>query len=348
MILISYGTRPEYIKLKSIFSEFDKEGIKYMTLFTGQHEDLLNEHTPTISLHIDSTNSTKVFNNRLNDIVSSILKSNIFNAFDVPITYVMVMGDTTSAMAVALSAFHHGIKVIHLEAGLRTYDNMNPYPEEINRRIISQIASIHLCPTKLNYQNLINEHVDTSDAYVVGNTVIDNLLSYKDKCEYTNKVLVTLHRRENHEIIREWFTVINNIAKRYPELEFILPIHPNPRVLVHKDVLTNVNVIKPLPYEEMLNLLVKTKLVITDSGGLQEECSFFNKRCLVCRKTTERPEAIGFSNVMIETPLLLSLFFDKYINDYNIDYFCPFGDGHAAENIVKILIKYEKSISSRR
>lgn len=336
MILISYGTRPEYIKLKSIFSEFDKAGIKYCTLFTGQHKDLLNEHSPTISLNIDS-NTDKSNYNRLNDIVSSITKSNFFyNLSEFP-TYVMVMGDTTSAMAVALSAFHHGIKVIHLEAGLRTYDNENPYPEEANRRIISQIASIHLCPTNWNLQNLKNESISIEEAYVVGNTVIDNLLDYKDKCEYTDKVLITLHRRENHSKIHEWFTVINNIAKSHPEIEFILPIHPNPRVQVHRNILTNVNVIEPLSYDDMLNLLVKTKLVITDSGGLQEECSYFNKRCLVCRKTTERPDAVGLSSIMVETPLLLSLYFDKYINNYEIDYKCPFGDGYAGEKIAEIL-----------
>ena len=248
----------------------------------------------------------------------------------------MVQGDTTSALAVALSAFHHGIKAIHLEAGLRTYDNKNPYPEEINRRLIAQIADIHLCPTTEALRNLTYEKI-AGEIYVVGNTVIDNLLPYKEKCEYTNKILVTMHRRENHERIAEWFDEINKLAIEYPQFEFILPIHPNPNVQKFRHLLPNVNVIEPLPYEEMLELLTKVRLVITDSGGLQEECSFLNKKCLVCRKVTERPESIERSSWLVRRPEnLSSMFFDQY-DTYEIDYACPFGDGHAAEKIMTII-----------
>jgi UDP-N-acetylglucosamine 2-epimerase (non-hydrolysing) len=211
----------------------------------------------------------------------------------------MVQGDTTTAMAVALSAFHHGIKVIHLEAGLRTYNKQNPYPEETNRRIISQIADIHLCPTNQALKNLTDE-MTVGDMYVVGNTVIDNLLQYKDKCKYTNKILVTLHRRENHYLMKEWFIELEKLATMYPEYSFILPMHPNPSVQKWKYLLNNVVVIDPLPYEQMLELLIQARLVITDSGGLQEEACFFNKKCLTCRVVTERPEAIGLSTFMVQ------------------------------------------------
>lgn len=331
MILISYGTRPEYIKLKPIFIEFEKQNIKYSTLFTGQHKDLLKEHKPTISIDIRDGG-----NNRLNEIVSSILDANIFNRLSEQPTYVMVMGDTTSAMAVALSAFHNKIKIIHLEAGLRTYDNDNPYPEEVNRRIISHLANIHLCPTNQNLQNLKDDSIDTEHAYVVGNTVIDNLLEYKDKCEYGDTVLVTLHRRENQPIMDMWFKAVNELAENYPEIEFILPIHPNPNVIKHRDLLRNVTVIDPLPYDKLLDLLVKCRLVITDSGGLQEECSFLNKICLTCRVTTERPEAIGFSTIMIRYPGQLLKNFDYFMNNYETEHVCPFGDGHAAEKIANL------------
>jgi UDP-N-acetylglucosamine 2-epimerase (non-hydrolysing) len=127
---------------------------------------------------------------------------------------------------------------------------------------------------------------------VVGNTVLDNLLPYKDKCKYTNKVLVTLHRRENHHQMGQWFTEVNDLAKNNLDLEFILPIHPNPNVQKHKHLLSNINVVEPLSHPELLDILVKCKLIISDSGGLQEEGSFFNKKVIVCRETTERPEAI--------------------------------------------------------
>ena len=291
MILLAYGTRPEWIKIKPIIDELRKNNLSYRTLFTGQHEDLVKETCP------DFTIKMGFGVNRLDTIVASVM-NHVFSintlAVSPELKYIMVQGDTTSAMAVALSAFHHGVKVIHLEAGLRTYDKKNPYPEEINRRIISQIADIHLCPTDFSVYNLFKEGI-VNNVYSVGNTVIDNLLPYKDKCKYTNKILVTLHRRENHYLMKEWFIELEKLATMYPEYSFILPMHPNPSVQKWRYLLNNVVVIDPLPYEKMLDLLVQARLVITDSGGLQEESCFFNKKCLTCRVVTERPEAIGKS-----------------------------------------------------
>jgi UDP-N-acetylglucosamine 2-epimerase len=287
MILLTYGTRPEYIKIKPIISEFKKHGIPYKVLFTGQHKDIANgDYDYKLEM-------TDLSSNRLDSVIGNLmnLPDEIFDG----ITYVLVQGDTTSVVGLALSALHRKIKVIHLEAGLRTYDTENPFPEENNRRIVSTIASIHLCPTKQNAENLFNENIN-QNVFVVGNTVLDNLVDYKTKCEYTNKILVTMHRRENHDRIDEWFTEINELAKSHPELEFILPIHPNPNVQKHKNLLTNVTVINPLGHNDLLELLVKTRMVITDSGGIQEECSFFNKKCLVCRKVTERPESVGITS----------------------------------------------------
>lgn len=341
MILLAYGTRPEWIKIKPIIQELKKNNIEYMILFTGQQVDI-GEFEHDWVAQIDNGV------NRLDSIVKSIMDyplSELIAYNDVrlelgdiksKITHVLVQGDTTSALAVALSAFHHGLKVIHLEAGLRTYNKENPYPEEINRRIISEIADIHLCPTKQALINLRSEETQ-GEIHIVGNTVIDNLLPYKDKCEYTNKILVTLHRRENHHWIKGWFTELENLATKYPEFQFILPIHPNPNVQKWRYLLNNVTVIDPLPYEEMLELLVKCRLVITDSGGLQEESCFFNKKCLTCRIVTERPEAIGLSTFMISKPNELVDVFMKHIDNYKIDVECPFGDGHAAEKIIAIL-----------
>jgi UDP-N-acetylglucosamine 2-epimerase len=334
MILLAYGTRPEWIKIKPLINEFIKNNIEFKTLFTGQHQDLLKDNPADYRI-----NSIAENHNRLDNIVTSIM--NVFskiNYLGEQINVVLVQGDTTSAMAVALSAFHHGIKVAHLEAGLRTYDRENPYPEEINRRIISQIADIHLCPTELSASNLYNERID-DNIHVVGNTVIDNLLEYKDRCFYGNKILITLHRRENHHWIKQWFDVVEGLAMKYPEYIFILPIHPNPNVSKYRTMFRQVRVVDPMEYEKMLDLLTEVRLVITDSGGIQEECSFLNKKCLVCRKETERPEALGQSSFLIETPEDLESEFTKHINTHVIKYDCPFGDGHAAEKIIGILKK---------
>ena len=330
MILLTYGTRPEYIKIKPLIKELKNCDVPFKILFTGQHKDIANGEYD-FKLEMSDLSS-----NRLDSVMGNLmaLSDDIFEG----ITHVLVQGDTTSVVGLSMASLHRKIKVIHLEAGLRTYDTENPFPEENNRRIVSTIATIHLCPTELNRNNLENEHV-LGDIYVVGNTVLDNLVDYKNKCEYTNKVLVTLHRRENHEQIIEWFTQINQLAKENPELEFILPIHPNPNVQKHKDILTNVKVVEPLTHSDLLDLLVKAKLVITDSGGLQEECSFFNKKCLVCRKITERPESIGLSSYLINEPSDLKTIFDNQIKEYVIDIESPYGDGNSSKKIIEIFKK---------
>lgn len=330
MILLTYGTRPEYIKIKPLIKEFKNSNLPFKILFTGQHKDIANgEYDFKLEM-------SDLSNNRLDSVIANLmnLSDNIFEG----ITHVLVQGDTTSVVGLSMAALHRKIKVIHLEAGLRTYDNDNPFPEENNRRIVSTIATIHLCPTVLNANNLYKENVK-ENVFIVGNTVLDNLIDYKEKCEYTNKVLVTMHRRENHENIHEWFTEINELAKKHSELEFILPLHPNPNVQKHKDILTNVKVIEPLTHSDLLDVLVKTKIVITDSGGLQEECSFFNKKCLVCRKITERPESIGLSSYLINEPTDLKAIFDNQIKEYKIDIESPYGDGNSSKKIIEIFKK---------
>jgi UDP-N-acetylglucosamine 2-epimerase (non-hydrolysing) len=333
MILLTYGTRPEYIKIKPLIKEFKNFNIQFKILFTGQHKDIANgEYDFKLEM-------TDLSNNRLDSVMANLmtLSDDIFDG----ITHVLVQGDTTSVVGLSLAALHRKIKVIHLEAGLRTYDTENPFPEENNRRIVSTIATIHLCPTELNAKNLHKENV-SENIFIVGNTVLDNLIDYKEKCEYTNKVLVTMHRRENHENIHEWFNVINELAKKHYELEFILPLHPNPNVQKHKSILTHVKIVEPLKHEELLDLLVKTRLVITDSGGIQEECSFFNKKCLVCRKVTERPESVNLTSFLINEPKDLVSIFNSHINDYSVNIESPYGDGKSSIKICNILIKLVK------
>ena len=328
MILFSFGTRPEYLKIKPLIKEFNKENLPYRLLFTGQHEDLLND--VEVDQHIKISDGK----NRLNKIVCSTINNVIWTNID----HVLVQGDTTSVAAVALSAFHNKIPVIHLEAGLRTYDKQNPYPEETNRRITSSIADYHLCPTENAKLNLMVERTEGKMA-VVGNTALDNLLEWKKHYTHTrpNHVLITLHRRENHHWMKEWFLMINEIAKKYTDHTFVFPVHPNPNVQAHKRFIDaeNIQMIEPLSHDKLLDELVKSKIVITDSGGIQEECSFFNRICLTCRKVTERPEAIGESTFLVKSPLELPTMFDKFVDNYEIDYISPFGDGHSAEKIVE-------------
>lgn len=330
MILFCIGTRPEYIKIKPLLDKISKD--KYKTVFTGQHVNLLS------NVEFDYNISIKDETNRLDSIVKSILgNDNIFEN----IKYVLIQGDTTSALSMALAAFHRNIKIIHLEAGLRTYDFQNPYPEEMNRQLISRLSYIHLCPTLQNKNNLLKENI-SKKVYVTGNTGLDSIVKYKNQVTYDSNVLITLHRRENHNIMDKWFSVLNNIAKEYSDINFLLPIHPNPNVLKYKNLLKYVKVCEPMSHSELLNYLITCKLVISDSGGLQEECSFLNKKILICRNTTERPESLKISSFLC-TPENLYENFKIHINSYNINNDCPFGKGFSSDIILKLL-KYEKII----
>ena len=220
---------------------------------------------------------------------------------------------------------------------MRTYDKQNPYPEEVNRQAVSRIADIHLCPTPDSAFNLSKELVRGS-IHVVGNTVLDNLTHLTPT--RNNTVIVTMHRRENHESMAEWFKALDNLAKTfYNEYRFILPIHPNPNVKKHRHLLKHVKVIDPVPYDEFLEMLASCAYVITDSGGLQEETSFLGKRSIVCRKITERPEGLGgFSALCAEPEEMLTMFCEMIEAD-NPDGKCPYGDGKSGGRIVDILLK---------
>jgi len=325
-ILFCLGTRPEWLKIKPLINLMDKS--EYDLFFTGQHEDLLNN--VEFGYKVSVTNK----NNRLDDIMISCMSNFPNQNYD----YVLVQGDTGSALGCALASYNRKIKLIHLEAGLRTYDLENPYPEEAYRQIISRISDINLCPTNLSFENLISEKV-TGKIFVVGNTVLDNIVDLKDKTNYGNDVLITLHRRENHDIMNKWFESLNLISEKYKDLNFILPIHPNPNVQKHKHILNkNIKVVDPLNHNDLLNILIDCKFVITDSGGIQEEATFLNKKSIVCRKTTERPEGINTGHIILcENPSDLILYVDNIVKDYNINTECPYGDGRSSEKILKII-----------
>ena len=329
MLLISFGTRPEWIKIKPVVDAIEGK-IHFKILFTGQHTSLVEEYLKDTFV----VNEIGSGDNRLDSIVCSLLnKDNLFEG----VSHVMVHGDTTSAFAVGLAAFHRNIPVIHLEAGLRTFDRQNPYPEEFNRTAISSLASIHLCPTQSAAENVISMVGADSQIFVTGNTVLDNLIGLSPEIE--NKVLVTMHRRENHKRIKEWFRIINDLAIENPELEFVLPLHPNPNVSKYRFQLKNVTVVDPLSYDDCLDFIRTCKVIITDSGGIQEESSFLKKKCIVCRKTSERAEGVGTFAFMCPHPNMLKPAFDGIIEsgEFIVNEDCPYGDGKASQRIVKVL-----------
>ena len=215
--LIAFGTRPEWIKLKPVMDVFERNNLPFKTLFSGQHVDLLPSEV------INSVNyKLKIVDgeNRLDSIVGSVMNSS--EIWDKDITHVMIQGDTTSAFVIALSAFHRKLKVVHLEAGLRTNNVWDPYPEEFNRQAIARLTDIHLCPTKLSKENLLKENVP-GRIEIVGNTVLDNLNNLKTK--FTNKVVVTMHRRENHDIMGKWFGEIDKLVKLLSVARGLEPLH---------------------------------------------------------------------------------------------------------------------------
>tara|TARA_R100000315_G_C5232388_1_gene143413 strand:+ start:413 stop:1414 length:1002 start_codon:yes stop_codon:yes gene_type:complete len=326
MILICYGTRPEYIKVKPLIEKM-KGVVPFQILHVAQHQDLVDGEYD----HFVQIEDGK---NRLDSIISSVMNS--FDFQENEISHVLVQGDTATAYAMAVTAFNHRIPVIHLEAGMRTYDLENPYPEEVYRQCISRIASIHFAPTSYESHLLKQEKVN-GDVYVVGNTVLDNLLGVSS--EYGNVVLLTMHRRENHHLIPEYFKLFSKLAKDNPDLQFVLPLHPNPNVQKHKDLLDGILVIDPLPYDSMISSISKCRLIISDSGGIQEEAAFFKKKIIVCRETTERVASINTSSFMCKSPHELEKIFYDIKDDYIVEKDCPYGDGHSSEKIVDILQK---------
>lgn len=327
MISIVFGTRPEWIKIKPIIDKIDSK-IPFRLICTGQHTSLIDDSIK--NYRVEYLDIERNSSNRLNNIVTSILDHSdyILNGS----SHVLVQGDTTSAFAVALAAFHRQIPVIHLEAGLRSWDINNPYPEEFNRIAISNVASIHLCPTIDNKHNL--RYVG-GEKYIVGNTVLDSLVNITPSIE--DFVLITMHRRENLNIIDQWFKAIENTAKENLNLEFIFPMHLNPAIQKHKDIFKIVKIIDPVSHGKFIDMLSRCSIVITDSGGIQEESSFLKKKSIVCRQTTERQEGeYIFSRLCYDPSRLKDIFNETHIELVNKQ--CPYGDGHASDKILEILL----------
>jgi len=325
MYLICFGTRPELIKLIPLIQKFKNKNIEFKTLFSGQHENLIEDFYKYIDKPDYIFTNIMEHGQTLNQLSSKILMQSNQLFLKNKFTHIIVQGDTTTAYSLALSAFHFQIPVIHLEAGLRTNDKYSPFPEEINRRLISQIASIHLCPTTLSIENLQKEQI-TNSVHLVGNTIVDIYKYIFENTIPSNKIqniidnnkeyiVVTLHRRENRgDKICSMWNQLNDLSSKY---KFIYITHPSLPDSKNRLDNTNIILLDPQDYESMVHLISNSKGIITDSGGLQEEAVCANKRVLVCRDTTERPETIDCGlGKLIDTQITENICFfgEKIIN----------------------------------
>ncbi len=370
-ILTVFGTRPEAIKMAPVVKALEAaKGIESVVCVTAQHREMLDQVLNLFDIVPDVDFNIMRKDQDLYYITSNVLlqlrKVLEENKPDV----VLVQGDTTTAMAASLAAFYMKIPVGHVEAGLRTYNKYSPYPEEINRRIISVIADYHFAPTEWAKNRLVQEGIVIDRIFVTGNTVIDALLTSADKIksyswqdkfdrmfDFLDKskrvVLITGHRRESFgNGFKNICTAIKELALMFPACNFLYPVHLNPNVqqpvkeiLDDKD-LTNIHLIKPVEYLPFVYLLNRAYLILTDSGGIQEEAPSFGKPVLVMRDTTERPEGVeagivrlvgnNKENIVRETSSLINneAEYNKMSCQKN-----PYGDGKAAERIVDILLK---------
>lgn len=373
-IAIILGTRPEAIKLAPVIKEMEKypDLIALNIISTGQHREMLQQIFEVFDIlpHFDL--DIMKHDQSLSYIGSQCMSKLPELLSKQAIDLLMVQGDTTTAFVGALVGFYHKIRIAHVEAGLRTSNKYNPFPEEMNRRLISPLSDLNFAPTPTNKKNLLREAIPETSIYVTGNTVIDALLIAAHKqYEFEDahlknflqngrkKILITAHRRENFgEPLVNICQAILELKARYDNIEFIYPVHLNPNVheVVYK-ILGNeerICLINPLKYLAFVHLMKKVDLILTDSGGVQEEAPSLGKPVLVLRTTTERPEAVQAGtvrlvgtdrkNIIEETCRLLEdrAFYQKMSKAIN-----PYGDGKAADRITRFIL-YEFGLCPRR
>lgn len=371
-ILLIFGTRPEAIKMAPLVKEFQKHPSDFHTkvCVTAQHREMLDQVLDFFEISSDYDLDLMKPGQNLYSLTATIIESlkPILETFAAD--YVFVHGDTTTTMATSIASFYAGAKVCHVEAGLRTHNKFSPFPEEINRQITGRVCDIHFAPTEVSKQNLLAENISKKDILVTGNTVIDALFESvsrvknlsTENIEIIKKallpeqdvILVTGHRRENHgEGFERICQALKEIAKAKPETKIIYPVHLNPNVQKpvkkHLDDLQNILLMPPLSYPEFIWLMNRSKIIITDSGGVQEEAPSLGKPVLVLRENTERPEAVDAGTVILvgtnkesivkET---LDLLDNKKRFQLMSELHNPYGDGHACERIINFL-KFSKT-----
>lgn len=334
-IMLVFGTRPEAIKMAPLVKEFQKHPDTFQTIVcvTGQHREMLDQVLNIFDIHPDFDLNIMKQGQDLYDVTARVLTGMRDVLREAQPDVVLVHGDTTTSTAAALAAFYQQIPVGHVEAGLRTHNILSPWPEEMNRQITGRIASYHFAPTALSRQNLLQENVDDANITVTGNTVIDALYWVVDRIKNDRSldaeleevlrhagydvnrladgrplVLITGHRRENFgDGFINMCTAIKQLTERYPNVDFVYPMHLNPNVRrpIHEvfgddlSNLGNMHFIEPLEYLSFVYLMEKSTIVLTDSGGIQEEAPGLGKPVLVMRDTTERPEALEAGTVKL-------------------------------------------------
>ena len=380
-ILLVFGTRPEAIKMAPLVLEMKKHAdLETEVCVTGQHREMLDQVLDLFDIKPDYDLNIMKSNQDLYDVTSAVVLGmrQILEKSQPDI--VLVHGDTTTSMAAALAAFYKRIAVGHVEAGLRTYDIYSPWPEEINRQLTGRIATYNFAPTETAKRNLMNEGVSAEKIEVTGNTVIDALhivisrfeadLAIRDEARKKimsagydlsrqdngrRIVLITGHRRENFgDGFLHICNAIKELSQRFKDVDFIYPVHLNPNVRkpvneILGDGLENVFLTEPLEYQEFVYMMSKSCLILTDSGGIQEEAPGLGKPVLVMRDTTERPEAVEAGTVKLvgsDKDMIISMTSELLTNPAAYEAMAnavnPYGDGHASERIVSKLMSIYK------
>lgn len=367
-ILVVFGTRPEVIKLAPVIIELRKHSeYNVIVCNTEQQKELSNQTLEYFGLKADINLDCMRPNQPLAEIQSRILLNldKVFNEQTIDAT--IVQGDTMTVLTGALVSFYHKVPVFHVEAGLRSYDIYEPFPEEVMRQMTSRVTQLHFAPTEKNKQALLREGIDENKISVTGNTVVDALFCLSDdviarsKSFFEDKnitindklVLITAHRRENHgERLDRIIKAIYDLAVKYTDHTFVIPVHPNPNVKdkIHEKLgkLSNIQLLTPLDYPYLVYLQRNAKLILTDSGGIQEEAPTFGCPTLVMRYETERQEGIeaGVSTLVgADYARILSLsenILSKEKSQTRLTAQNPYGDGHSAEKIEKLIREFFK------
>lgn len=366
--LIVFGTRPEALKMVSLIKELKNNTSSFQTkvCVTAQHRDMLDQVLNTFSIKTDYDLDLMSKKQTLSKLTEKILNNFQKVLDDFKPDLVFVHGDTTTTFAVSLACFYNRIRVAHIEAGLRTYDLMSPWPEEFNRQVTSKLSCLHFAPTLQSKKNLINENIPDASIVVTGNTIIDTLflglklinenkkiaMSFENKYDFKlqNKtVLITGHRRENFgDGFIHICDALVHLSSNFKDVNFVYPVHLNPNVKnVVEDKLNNIDnifLINPLGYLDFIFLMSKSYIILTDSGGIQEEAPSLNKPVLVMRNSTERPEALAYNKIKLvgtnKTKIIDEVselinndsYYKSFLKEGN-----PYGDGTAAKKIVEYL-----------
>jgi len=362
-VLTVFGTRPEAIKMAPLVKRLNLEpGIDSVLCVTAQHREMLDQVLDLFELKPDYDLNIMQPNQTISAITANVLTGIEAVFIKEKPDIVLVHGDTTTTFAASLAAFYNKVKIGHVEAGLRTFDKYSPYPEEMNRIMTSHLADFHFAPTENNRQNLLKEGISDESIFITGNTVIDALLEvagkaydFEDetlkKMDFVNNriVTVTCHRRENlGEYMVNIFSAIRDLVQEFSDIEVVYPVHMNPKVRTTANAILKgidrVHLIEPLQYQPFVNLMAKSYLIITDSGGMQEEAPALGKPVLVVRRETERPEAVLAGTVKLAGvdqktihDMAFTLLNDASAHRHMANAINPYGDGHAAERIVEII-----------